>query len=631
MLLYHRPVPAKIPKRRSRAEKKKKCNEERPSCDRCLERGLRCEYEPVKPRKRRRTVSNPEHMGMRPPTTNPGQHYGFHDRLQALRQDSSSGSSILSASPTPPLPAIAENWEVHSADSVFSDSASSCGSDLPDMNSPLPPFTSFDSMPRTQPTLDEIKSLPMDPLDGFARDPFDEDSHHHHREIYMHQPALSRSSSYPDPTSAFLSPQSTGSPYDFTSTMHTPTVPSQSPSLPAFAEYTRRESRRGLLDHFCNVLSHLIVFKEDSGNPFRQLVLPMARQSPPLLNAIYAISSAHLEHRGLQVEERALDLHSEALKGLAGLIAHKDEGNRDEVLAVIILLLYYEIVRSGSSTVLNSHLRGALSIMRERRTRRGPTSPFLERAFRYFDVASALSFGCSPMSGTIIIATEQDFVSIHDRSAMASVDTLFGLIGDLWPIIHRLASLVEVKRTLDKEDPESPDGEQMRNMRADFETNTTSIELALQQWIPKIPPSVVTLENPADDSRLQSIMNNAEAHKQASFVFLYRNLLSLPRSDQKVQTPTKQTLQACLRVVIFSGPMTTLVWPLFTASCEATEDVDRNVARTVFRHLETRQGMNNIVTAWEVCEEIWRRSDAGQENLEWREVAQSMEKEILFG
>ena len=271
--------------------------------------------------------------------------------------------------------------------------------------------------------------------------------------------------------------------------------------------------------------------------------------------------------------------------------------------------------------------------MRERRTRRGPTSAFLERAFRYFDVASALSFGSSPMSGTILVPTEQDFVSIHDRSAMACVDTLFGLVADLWPIIHRLACLVDVKRNLDKQEMSSPNGEDNKtnNMRADFETNTTSIELALRQWIPKIPPSVVTLENPADDSRLQSIMNNAEAHKQAAFVFLYRNLLSIPRSDQKVQTPTKQTLQACLRVVIFSGPMATLVWPLFTAACEAIEDVDRNVARTVFRHLETRQGMNNIVTAYEVCDEIWKRSDAGSGDVEWRQVAQSMEKEILFG
>ncbi|KAL9127519.1 MAG: hypothetical protein Q9217_003629 [Psora testacea] len=270
--------------------------------------------------------------------------------------------------------------------------------------------------------------------------------------------------------------------------------------------------------------------------------------------------------------------------------------------------------------------------MRERRTRRGPTSAFLERAFRYFDVASALSFGSSPMSGTILVPPTQDFVSVHERSAMASVDTLFGLFADLWPVIHRLASLVDVKRNLDKQEMSSPPGDdKTNNMRADFETNTTSIEQALQQWIPKIPVSVVTLDDAADDSRLQSILNNAEAHKQASFVFLYRQLLSYPRSEQKVQTPTKQTLQACLRVVIFSGPMATLVWPLFTAACEAVEDVDRNVARTVFRHLETRQGMNNIVTAWEVCEEIWRRSDAGHGEVEWRDVAQSMEKEILFG
>ena len=45
------------------------------------------------------------------------------------------------------------------------------------------------------------------------------------------------------------------------------------------------------------------------------------------------------------MEERALDLHSKALQGLANLIANKDEGNRDEVLAVIILLLYYEVSR----------------------------------------------------------------------------------------------------------------------------------------------------------------------------------------------------------------------------------------------------------------------------------------------
>ena len=271
-------------------------------------------------------MSNPEHSVMRPPTTAPGQHFGFHDRLQALRQNSSSGSSIMSGSPTPPLPAIAENWEAHSAHSVFSDSASSCGSDtLLDIGSPLPPFNPLEGFSKSAPEVPDVKPLQMDPLDGFAKEDFDED-------LGGNRDMLTRitgrsSSAYPE--LAMMAPSTCGSPYDF--------------STPAFAEFTTNESRRHLLDHFCNVLSHLLVFKEDGGNAFQQLILPMAHKSPPLLNAIYAISSAHLEHRGLQTGERALDLHSKALAGLAQLIAEKDRGNRDEVLAVIMLLVYYEV------------------------------------------------------------------------------------------------------------------------------------------------------------------------------------------------------------------------------------------------------------------------------------------------
>ena len=141
----------------------------------------------------------------------------------------------------------------------------------------------------------------------------------------------------------------------------------------------------------------------------------------------------------------------------------------------------------------------------------------------------------------------------------------------------------------------------------------------------------MTIETPADDSRLQSVLINAEAHRQACLIFLNRTVLGNARNTQKVQTPVKQALQACLRVVIFSGPMAGLVWPLFTAAVEAVEEVDRNVAKTVFQHLEQRQGMGNIMTAWEVCIEFWRRSDVGQGEQIWRDVARDMGREVIFG
>ena len=235
------------------------------------------------------------------------------------------------------------------------------------------------------------------------------------------------------------------------------------------------------------------------------------------------------------------------------------------------------------------------------------------------------------MSGTILAPTTNDLLQMRESSAMSAVDTLFGLVADLWPILHRLASLIDVKHSLDKEELASPGLDKTNSMRSEFDTNTANIELALMQWTPKTPASVISLETPSDDSRLQSTLSNAEAYKQAAFIYLYRDVLSHPRISQKVQSAAKQALQACLRVVIFAGPMTTLLWPLFTSACGAIEEVDRNVARTVFRHLESRQGMNNIVTGWEVCEEVWRRVDAGDVEVNWRAVAQQLGREVIFG
>jgi hypothetical protein len=159
--------------------------------------------------------------------------------------------------------------------------------------------------------------------------------------------ALTRSrSQYPD--LAMIAPSPVASPLlDFCS--------------PVFQEFTDRRNRRALVDHFCNVLSHLIVFKEDTGNPFRQLVLPLSHASSPVMNAIFALSSAHLEYRGIENEEKSLDFHNRALQGLAQLIEQNEHANREEVLGAIMLLVYYEVVSFGNSRATHSLMCDSLS------------------------------------------------------------------------------------------------------------------------------------------------------------------------------------------------------------------------------------------------------------------------------
>lgn len=80
------------------------------------------------------------------------------------------------------------------------------------------------------------------------------------------------------------------------------------------------------------------------------------------------------------------------------------------------------------------------------------------------------------------------------------------------------------------------------------------------------------------------------------------------------------------------GPMTALLWPLFVAACEAMTEEDRALACETFDGMERRQGMNNILQAWEVTQEIWRRSDLRDDNrVNWRDICEERGVNIIFG
>ncbi|KAI9780395.1 MAG: hypothetical protein M1816_002881, partial [Peltula sp. TS41687] len=627
MLLYHRPVPAKAPKRRSRAgcihckEKKKKCNEERPQCDRCMERGLKCQYEPVKPRKSRKTTTAvDEEERPRGVTSDPGphglshalSHPGYPHSLPA-GIPSETRTALMDFRPNSTSSSVYDDpWDEDPASDFQSPISSVHDLSPAESGDGLPPLTDIKggppcgplgiSTPHAMPEY-ALHSTVVSPIaTGYPRSPIPRN---------MVPPGSTVVTTNGRPELSLTTPVSNPSPREF------PPSPYVN-LLSRYVEYSPRPNRQALVDHFCRVLAHLLVFTDHPGNPLQQHILPMGLRSAPVMNAIFALSAAHMEHRGLRNEERSLDFHSQALQGLAQLIADSN-ASRDETMSVIILLIYYEIVRNGSPAACSSHLRGALSIMRARGPHRGPTSSFLERAFRYFDVICALSFSIPPMSGSVIVPPHEDmFPTGQEPTMMSSVDAVFGFVGDLWPLMHRLTHLNELRKALDTQAPHSPG--HPANMQAELESSCASLELALHQWTPKLAGShqaSTPSEGPSiEDSRVQSMLNHAEAYRQAATVYLNRTVQRNRRKAGRIQTPVKQGLQACLRVVVFGGPMTAVLWPLFTLAAEAVDDVDRNVARTVFRYLESRQGMANIVQGWEVVEDIWRRQDMGEE-VEW--------------
>ncbi|KND94286.1 hypothetical protein TOPH_00781 [Tolypocladium ophioglossoides CBS 100239] len=380
---------------------------------------------------------------------------------------------------------------------------------------------------------------------------------------------------------------------------------------PAFYEFSQDTGRRALMDHFCNTLSHLIAVS----------------------GAIYALACAHLEVRGVEGGQRSLYYHNQSIQGLARLIEQGDGVDKNELLAAVMLLVYYEVlVQRGPSNLVDGHLRGAMAIMgRNGTAETNPTTVFLERAFRFYDVIAALSFGTAPLSSCPSDGGFAPFAPLDSRGAAAahdSVDALLGMATSLWPVIHRLSSLLGLRHAL--EDALAR-GELARAavLRTGFDSTCAAIEVALHEWEPILPRGCAvdaSSEATAEQRRLQSIVNSALAYRHSAVVYLYRSVYGCARGHAVVQHHTRVSLAHCEATVAHGGPMGSLLWPLFVAACEAVTPADRALAEHAFAGVGRRQGMKNIERAWRVVREVWRRADDVKLDAE-----EPVDEELLLG
>lgn len=324
-------------------------------------------------------------------------------------------------------------------------------------------------------------------------------------------------------------------------------------------------------------------------------------------------------------------------------------------------------MQKGRSNLVDGHLKGAMTIMNSYPTATDPTGIFLERAFRFYDVIAALSFGTAPLSQAPGKGCLHPFPPPGSliASSLSSVDTLLGMATSLWPIIHRLSKLSSDKKELKTACRDGQASSMIAVLKTECETNAHAIERALEAWQPYLPPGFSPDDPPspemedgrndletAEKYRLHSIFNNAMAYRHSAFVYLYHTIYGYPRTHASVQRHAHAALWHCLQTCSNAGPMGALLWPLFVASCEAVTDTDRQLARESFQLVEKRQGMINIKWAWDIVQEVWRLADAMEKEggdgqpatVEdcavtagypppdlWREVSKQMGISIVFG
>ena len=218
---------------------------------------------------------------------------------------------------------------------------------------------------------------------------------------------------------------------------------------------------------------------------------------------------------------------------------------------------------------------------------------FLSKIFQYFDVMVSLSLCEKPLGP---LST--------DTSVQPGIDGTFGLLGTFWPLMQRLAAVLAT----------------CQNPAVGVTSMDVEILAAqLEAWRPEETHPTL---NEADTDH-QAMLQIAKAYKYSSLLTLYTRMrprvsYNFPIVDNAdglgydrstIQHTYQQALESLLRTCVLSGPMSTLVWPLYTVALLAQTVGDKTITQHIFSKLDERQHMQVVKAASDSVKRSWLQAD----------------------
>ncbi|KAL1616470.1 hypothetical protein SLS54_008373 [Diplodia seriata] len=423
-------------------------------------------------------------------------------------------------------------------------------------------------------------------------------------------------------------------------------------------------SRRLLLRYYLQTLSTLLTSTLEN-NCFASVFLPMATESPMLLNAIIAHSSSHLSLRDKSYEVLALQSRSNALSSLASSLSSTDRDPELDLSCCLVLCSMESIL--GDTSKWYNHLVGASQIIRatsgtmyeDGQLSSDQLAQFfntfegrwLKRNFAYHDALHTVTMNTRPLiSGYYWQAADDE-----------AADSYFGLASRIIYVISEIsvlnADMADASAAFAKEaskspsptsscttatsptvvgedeakileDPEiqhvhrsdipQPEPNGQSQARSDFSSRAQRLEIELQEWT---PPE-------CQDVHLKAM---AETYRNAALIHLYRVLRRhLPDLTQalnrKMATPVQGIVEAVEKMPVRCLPETTLLFPLFMAGGETDQAEQIRIIRQRMLDIVNYRHFHNVEVALTVLDELWRLRAGnttpgnGQRRIDWIDV-----------
>ncbi|KAJ5266827.1 hypothetical protein N7478_009635 [Penicillium angulare] len=357
-----------------------------------------------------------------------------------------------------------------------------------------------------------------------------------------------------------------------------------------------------------------------------------AMHSPPVLNTLIAWSSSHLSLRDKSFENVAMQNRGTALRDLRNALG-SNAANVETTLAMSLILCSLESIMGDNGDAWYLHLIGASKVLLSNTDRTSiygddystkVLEPFndvyaarwLLRNFAYRDIVAAVARDQAP------VMSSHHFLILDDP---LQPDSYFGLASEILEVVSHTAVLnhrlkTDINSIPNKESSsgavvQTIDGQDSLSSLEILEALMT-LETRLEQWT--CPPS--------EDMPLKLL---AESYRSSALIYIYRVMRTVCEEREiefssKVATQVAATVDIIERMPNRSFAECTLLFPIFLAGGEATEESHIKSIRTRMLDMIDSRGFRNVEVALSVLEKLWRlriaRKSTGSTKVDWLDI-----------
>ncbi|KAL5339607.1 fungal-specific transcription factor domain-containing protein [Aspergillus crustosus] len=371
-----------------------------------------------------------------------------------------------------------------------------------------------------------------------------------------------------------------------------PTEPSMMPSGLLSEPQFNTANPEMLVLHFdrstCGILSVKDGIHE---NPWRTLVWPLAKDTPALYHAVFALAAFHASKDNPSLRVHGVD---HMRQSITCMVQDIQSMRTDAALATSLALAFADTWDQHTRSCIQ-HLRGAKALVTqvvELGMRDGINSNdlnrvrFLYNTWLYMDVIARLTSLESHGDQEAEIPSLQ-----FPEKTVHEIDPLMGCAATLFPLINRVARLIQrVRRT--------------ESNSISLISEAIELKQLVEQWEP--PDWFEPPEDPT--SEVQHSIQTAHAYRWATLLYLHQAVPEMPSE------PTSELAKRVLILLATVPPSsrTTIIqmFPLLVAGCEAEQGEDRDWVLNRWSAVQSRLMLGSIDRCIEVVREVWARRDA---------------------